>query len=183
TNVIDPWGGSYFMENLTQQLADKAWSLIEEIEEQGGMAKAIETGMPKLRIEESAARKQARIDRGDDVIVGVNKYKLAKEDPVDILDIDNHAVRESQIQRLQKIRDTRRESEVEAILEAIFQAAKAGAGKGNLLDLAIKATRARATVGEISYAMERAWAGNTPQPKPGPGANASRFNRMETGMT
>ncbi|MDY0006085.1 MAG: methylmalonyl-CoA mutase [Spongiibacteraceae bacterium] len=183
TNVIDPWGGSYFMENLTQQLADKAWSLIEEIEAQGGMAKAIETGMPKLRIEESAARKQARIDRGDDVIVGVNKYKLDKEDPVDILDIDNHAVRESQIQRLQKIRETRKESEVEAILEAIFQAAKAGAGKGNLLDLAIKATRARATVGEISYAMERAWGRYNAQAQTVSGVYGSAFQQDEGWMS
>jgi methylmalonyl-CoA mutase len=127
--------------------------LIEEIEEKGGMAKAIETGMPKLRIEESAAKKQARIDRGEDVIVGVNKYVLAEEDEVEILEIDNNAVRESQIKRLGEIRATRDEQAVEDALEAIYQAAVTG--KGNLLDLAVKATRVRATVGEISFAMER----------------------------
>ncbi len=154
TNVVDPWGGSYLMENLTQQIADKAWELIEEIEEKGGMAKAIETGLPKLRIEESAARKQARIDRGEDVIVGVNKYTLAEEDEVEILEIDNNAVRESQIKRLANIRGSRDEAAVEAILEEIFQCANGG--PGNLLDLSVKATRARATVGEISFAIERA---------------------------
>src|SRR5690606_32028053 len=114
TKVVDPWGGSYFMESLTQDLADKAWSLIEEIELAGGMAKAIETGLPKLKIEESAARKQARIDRGEDVIVGVNKYKLAKEDDVDILEIDNNAVRESQINRLADIRSEEHTSELQS---------------------------------------------------------------------
>jgi methylmalonyl-CoA mutase len=153
TKVVDPWGGSYFMESLTQELADKAWALIEEIEAAGGMAKAIETGGPKLKIEESAARKQARIDRGEDVIVGVNKYKLATEDHVDILDIDNNAVRESQIKRLADIRAKRDEKAVEDALEAIY--ACAHGGPGNLMDLAIKATRLRASVGEISFAMER----------------------------
>jgi methylmalonyl-CoA mutase len=154
TKVVDPWGGSYMMESLTQEIADKAWSLIEEIEQQGGMAKAIETGMPKLKIEESAARKQARIDRGEDVIVGVNKYTLAEEAQVDILEIDNDKVRQSQVDRLAKIRTSRDESTVEALLEEIYCAAESG--QGNLLDLSIKATRARATVGEISYAIERA---------------------------
>jgi methylmalonyl-CoA mutase len=153
TKVVDPWAGSYMMENLTQDIADKAWELIEEVEAAGGMAKAIETGMPKMKIEESAAKKQARIDRGEDVIVGVNKYKLDKEDDVEILEIDNDAVRESQIARLNSIRDSRDEAAVEDALEAIYQCA-CGNG-GNLLDLAIKATRLRATVGEISYAMER----------------------------
>lgn len=155
TNVVDPWGGSYMMESLTQEIADKAWDLIQEVEEAGGMAKAIETGMPKLRIEESAARKQARIDRGEDVIVGVNKYTLDEEDDVEILEIDNDAVRESQIKRLGEIRASRDESAVEAALEAIYQCAE---GKeGNLLDLCVKATRARASVGEISSAMERSF--------------------------
>mgnify|MGYP000403919146 CR=1 FL=1 len=154
TKVVDPWGGSYMMESLTQDIADKAWQLIEEIEEQGGMAKAIETGMPKLKIEESAARKQARIDRGEDVIVGVNKYTLAEEEEVDILEIDNDKVRQSQLDRLGRIRGERDEAAVEALLEAIFQAAESG--QGNLLDLSVQATRARATVGEISYAIERA---------------------------
>ena len=153
TKVVDPWGGSYMMENLTQEIADKAWELIEEVEAAGGMAKAIETGMPKLRIEEAAARKQARIDRGEDVIVGVNKYRVDKEDNVQILEIDNDAVRESQLARLASIRSSRDEAAVESILEDIYQSAVSG--KGNLLALAIEATRRRATVGEISFAMER----------------------------
>jgi methylmalonyl-CoA mutase len=158
TNVVDPWGGSYMMESLTQQMADRAWALIEEVEEQGGMAKAIETGMPKLRIEEAAARKQARIDRGEDVIVGVNKYTLSEdqenqEGDVDVLDIDNDAVKASQIKRLADLRAKRDDSAVEQALEAIYQSSVSG--KGNLLALCIQATRLRATVGEISYAMER----------------------------
>jgi methylmalonyl-CoA mutase len=153
TNVVDPWGGSYMMESLTQDIADKAWELIEEVEAAGGMAKAIETGMPKMRIEEAAAKKQARIDRGEDVIVGVNKYRVKEEGNVDILDIDNAAVRKSQLSRLAKIRESRDESAVEAALEKIYQCAVSG--EGNLLELAIEATRCRATVGEISYAMER----------------------------
>lgn len=153
TKVVDPWGGSYMMESLTQDIADKAWELIEEVEQAGGMAKAIETGMPKLRIEEAAARKQARIDRGDDVIVGVNKYKLAEEQEVDVLQIDNEAVRKSQLDRLAAIRGSRDEAAVEAILEDIYQCAVSG--QGNLLELAVEATRRRATVGEISFAMER----------------------------
>ncbi len=153
TNVVDPWGGSYMMESLTQDMADKAWELIEEVEQAGGMAMAIETGMPKLRIEEAAARKQARIDRGEDVIVGVNKYKIDEQEDVDILEIDNDAVRESQINRLKTIRDSRDSAAVEAILEEIYQCACGG--EGNLLALAVEATRRRATVGEISYAMER----------------------------
>lgn len=153
TKVVDPWGGSYMMESLTQSIADRAWELIEEVEQKGGMAKAIETGLPKLRIEESAARKQARIDRGEDVIVGVNKYKLENEDDVEILEIDNEKVRKSQVAALERIRAGRDEAAVEAALEDIYQCALGG--EGNLLDLAIKATRLRATVGEISFAMER----------------------------
>ncbi|MBN7798810.1 methylmalonyl-CoA mutase [Parahaliea mediterranea] len=153
TKVVDPWGGSYLMEKLTQDMADKAWELIEEIEEAGGMAKAIETGMPKLRIEEAAARKQARIDRGDDVIVGVNKYQTDAASEVEVLDIDNEAVRQSQIKRLEQLRENRDEAKVEAVLEAIYQCATTG--EGNLLALAVEATRCRASVGEISYAMER----------------------------
>ncbi|WP_372778683.1 methylmalonyl-CoA mutase [Litorivivens sp.] len=153
TKVVDPWGGSYMMESLTNDIAEKAWELIQEVEEKGGMAKAIETGMPKLRIEESAARKQARIDRGEDVIVGVNKYRLETEDDVDILDIDNEKVRKSQVAALERIRANRDEKAVEDALEAIYQCAVSG--EGNLLDLAVKATRVRATVGEISFAMER----------------------------
>jgi methylmalonyl-CoA mutase len=152
TQVVDPWGGSYMMESLTQQMADKAWALIEEIEEKGGMAKAIEEGLPKLRIEESAARKQARIDRGEDVIVGVNKHQLNEEDDLDILEVDNVAVRESQIKRLTTIKATRDSEAVKAALEAITLSAKTG--EGNLLDLSVKAARLRATIGEISDAME-----------------------------
>jgi len=156
--VADPWGGSYMMESLTQELADKAWALIEEIEEKGGMAKAIEQGLPKLRIEESAAKKQARIDRGEDVIVGVNKYQLESEDELDILEVDNIAVRDSQIKRLDAIRSSRDAKAVEAALQAISETAvlhmKGETSEGNLLDLSIKAARLRATVGEISDAME-----------------------------
>ena len=153
TDVVDPWAGSYMIETLTQQIADKAWELIEEVDQAGGMAKAIETGMPKMRIEESAARKQARIDRGEDVIVGVNKYQTDAKEDMEILDIDNEAVRQSQIDSIKRIRETRDEKAVEDALEAIYQCAKTG--KGNLLELSINATRVRATVGEISYAMER----------------------------
>lgn len=152
TQVVDPWGGSYMMESLTQDLADKAWTLIEEIEENGGMAKAIEAGIPKLRIEESAAKKQARIDRGEDVIVGVNKYVLDKEDDLEILEVDNIAVRDSQIKRINEIKASRDNDAVKAALAAITECAKSG--EGNLLDLSIKASRLRATVGEISDAME-----------------------------
>lgn len=154
-NVVDPWGGSYMMESLTQELADKAWALIEEIESKGGMAKAVETGLPKMRIEESAARKQARIDRGEDVIVGVNKYKLAEEADVEILEIDNVAVRESQIKRLNELKAARDNAKVQEALAALTACAKTG--EGNLLDLTIKATRLRATLGEISYALEEAF--------------------------
>ncbi len=155
TKVVDPWGGSYFMESLTSDIADKAWELIEEIEEKGGMAKAVESGLPKLRIEESAARKQARIDRGEDVIVGVNKYQLEKEDDIEILEIDNQAVRESQIRRLEEIRSTRDDKAVQQVLVEIRECA--AGGDGNLLALAVKATRLRATVGEISLAIEQEW--------------------------
>ena len=177
TKVVDPWGGSYMMESLTQDIADKAWELIQEVEEAGGMAKAIETGMPKLRIEEAAAKKQARIDRGDDVIVGVNKYTLDNEDDVDILQIDNDAVRESQLARLSSIRDSRDEAAVEAILEEIYQSAVSG--EGNLLALAIDATRRRATVGEISYAMEREFGRFNAQAQTVSGVYGSAFQEDE----
>lgn len=158
TKVVDPWGGSYMMENLTQKIADKARALIDEIDLQGGMAKAIETGLPKLRIEESAARKQARIDRGDDVIVGVNKYKLDNEEDVEILQIDNDAVRESQLARLESLKAERDNSAVEDILNQITACAGSTdneSDSGNLLALSIEAIRRRATVGEISDAMEK----------------------------
>ena len=152
TDVIDPWGGSYMMESLTQSIADRAWELIEEIEEHGGMAKAIETGLPKLRIEEAAARKQALIDRGENVIVGVNKYQQENQDEVDILEIDNTAVRKAQLARLAQIKGDRDQSAVDTALAAITAAAESG--NGNLLALSIEAIRARATVGEVSSAME-----------------------------
>jgi len=152
TSVIDPWAGSYMMEKLTQDMADQAWSLIEEVDAMGGMTKAVDSGWAKLKIEASAAEKQARIDSGADVIVGVNKYKLAKEDPIDILDVDNVKVRDGQIARLNKIKATRDAAAVQSALAALTQAAETG--EGNLLDLAIKAVRLRASVGEVSDALE-----------------------------
>ena len=151
TKVVDPLAGSYYVESLTHDLAEKAWALIEEIEEMGGMTKAVVSGMPKLRVEESAARRQAMIDRGEEVIVGVNKYRLAKEDPIDILDVDNVAVRDSQIARLTMIRASRNADAVAAALAELTRRAAEG---GNLLEAAVAASRARATVGEISDAME-----------------------------
>ena len=158
TNVVDPWAGSYMMETLTQQMADQAWAIIEEVEAMGGMTKAVDSGWAKLKIEASAAEKQARIDSGQDVIVGVNKYKLKTQDPVDILQIDNVKVREGQIERLQQIRATRDAARVHAALEALTACARAGAAgepAGNLLALSIEALRARATVGEVSDALEK----------------------------
>lgn len=153
TKVVDPWAGSYYVEKLTEQLAERAWEHIQEIEAMGGMAKAIETGLPKMRIEEAAARKQARIDSNKDVIVGVNKYRLEKEDPIDILDIDNTAVRQSQIERLKVLRVNRNEAEVQAALEAITRSC--ATGEGNLLELAVEAASKRASLGEISMACEK----------------------------
>ncbi len=151
-NVVDPWAGSYMMERLTQDMADKAWGIIQEIEKMGGMTRAVESGWAKMQVETCAADKQARIDSGGDVIVGVNKYKLAKQDPIEILDIDNHAVREAQVARLKSIRASRDGAAVKAALEALTKCAETG--QGNLLDLSIKAMRLRATVGEISDALE-----------------------------
>ncbi len=151
--VVDPWAGSYYVEKLTHELAEKAWALIEEVESMGGMAKAIETGLPKMRIEEAAARKQARIDSNKDVIVGVNKYRLEKEDPIDILDIDNTAVRLSQIERLRVLRAKRNEAEVQLALDAITHSCETG--EGNLLELAVDAASKRASLGEISMACEK----------------------------
>jgi methylmalonyl-CoA mutase len=150
---VDPWAGSYYVETLTHEIAQKAWALIEEVEKLGGMAKAIETGVPKMRIEEAAARAQGKIDSGTQTIVGINKYRLEKEDPIDILDIDNSAVRLSQIERLKKLRANRNEAEVQASLAAITKAAETG--KGNLLALAIDAAQKRASLGEISDACEK----------------------------
>jgi methylmalonyl-CoA mutase len=153
THVVDPLGGSYYVESLTHSLAEAAWALIQEVEAMGGMTKAVESGMPKLRIEESAARRQARVDRGEEVIVGVNKYKSATPDHVEILDIDNTKVREQQVARLERVRAARDAERVSAALAAL--SAAAADGSGNLLALAVEATRARATVGEISDALER----------------------------
>ncbi|QJF50476.1 methylmalonyl-CoA mutase [Roseobacter ponti] len=152
TNVVDPLAGSYYVEKLTADLADSAWKIMQEVEEMGGMTKAVASGMPKLRIEEAAARRQAGIDRGTEVIVGVNKYRRDKEDPIDILDIDNAAVRKSQIARLEKVRGSRDAQACEAALAELSR--RAGEG-GNLLEAAVEAARARATVGEISMAMEK----------------------------
>jgi methylmalonyl-CoA mutase len=152
TKVVDPLAGSYYVEKLTSDLAEEAWKLICEVEEMGGMTKAVASGMPKLRIEESAARRQAMIDRGEEVIVGVNKYRLSKEDPIDILDIDNVKVREGQIARLEKIRATRDDAACAAALAELERRAREG---GNLLEGAVEAARARASVGEISMSMEK----------------------------
>jgi methylmalonyl-CoA mutase len=152
TKVVDPLAGSYYVESLTNELIEKAWALIEEVEEMGGMTKAVASGLPKLRIEESAARRQAMIDRGEEVIVGVNKYRKDKEDPIDILDIDNVKVRESQIARLEKIRASRDAAACDAALAELTRRASEG---GNLLEAAVEAARARASVGEISMAMEK----------------------------
>ena len=153
TNTVDPWAGSYYVEYLTHELAQKAWKLIEEVEEMGGMAKAIETGLPKMRIEEAAARKQARIDAYKDIIVGVNKYRPEKEKPLDILEVDNTAVRNAQIERLNKLKAERDNDEVQKSLDAITRACETG--EGNLLALAVDAAQKRATLGEISYACEK----------------------------
>jgi methylmalonyl-CoA mutase len=153
TKVIDPWGGSYYVEYLTMELAKKAWTLIEEVEELGGMAKAIETGLPKMRIEEAAARKQARIDSGKDVIVGVNKFKISEATVLEVRDVDNQAVRTSQIERLEKIKAERNNNLVNLILEKLTQSAETG--EGNLLELAVEAAKLRATLGEISFALEK----------------------------
>ncbi|WP_396269776.1 methylmalonyl-CoA mutase [Ideonella sp.] len=155
TNVVDPWAGSYMMESLTQEMADKAWAIIEEVEAMGGMTKAVDSGWAKLKIEASAAEKQARIDSGKDVIVGVNKYKLKTEDLIEARDIDNVAVRDGQIARLQAIKASRDGAAVQAALNALTAAAESG--QGNLLDLAIKAIRLRATVGEVSDALEKVY--------------------------
>jgi methylmalonyl-CoA mutase len=152
-NVIDPWAGSYLMESLTQEMADKAWAIIEEVQAMGGMTKAVDSGWAKLKIEASAAEKQARIDSGKDVIVGVNKYKLAKQDALDILEVDNVKVREGQIARLKKIRSERDKAAVHRALDALTAAASSGSG--NLLALSIDAIRLRATVGEVSDALEK----------------------------
>ncbi|PKL84985.1 MAG: methylmalonyl-CoA mutase [Ignavibacteriae bacterium HGW-Ignavibacteriae-1] len=153
TKVIDPWGGSYYVEKLTYELVKKAWTHIQEIENLGGMAKAIESGIPKMRIEEAAARRQARIDSGAEYIIGVNKYRLEHEDPLEILNIDNSAVRDQQLKRLEELKANRNENDVEMALDAITKSIETG--EGNLLELSIKAAQVRASLGEISSAIEK----------------------------
>jgi methylmalonyl-CoA mutase len=177
TNVVDPWAGSYMMETLTQQMADAAWAIIEEVDAMGGMTKAVDSGWAKLKIEAAAAEKQARIDSGKDVIVGVNKYKLAKEDPIEILDVDNVRVREGQIERLQQIRATRDSDAVQAALDALTAAAEKG--DGNLMDLSIKAIRLRATVGEVSDALEKVFGRHRADTQKVTGVYAAAYDSAE----
>ncbi|MEJ3959815.1 methylmalonyl-CoA mutase [Brachymonas sp. G13] len=177
TNVIDPWAGSYMMEKLTQEMADAAWKIIEEVDAMGGMTKAVDSGWAKLKIEAAAAEKQARIDSGKDVIVGVNKYKLAKEDPVEILEVDNVKVRESQVARINQIKASRDSAAVQAALDALTAAAESG--EGNLLDLAIKASRLRATGGEISDALEKAFGRHRADTQKVTGVYAAAYDSAE----
>ena len=184
-NVVDPLGGSYYIEALTQELVDKAWEIIERVEAEGGMAKAVAAGWPKAMIEEAAAARQARVDRGEDVIVGVNKYRLASEDQLETLEVDNHAVREGQIARLKRVRETRDEAKCQAALAALTEGAKSG---GNLLELAVEAARQRATLGEISDAMEAVFGrfGTVPTPVKGiygaAYAEDNRYNQVIEGV-
>ncbi|WP_067733619.1 methylmalonyl-CoA mutase [Novosphingobium naphthalenivorans] len=184
-NVVDPLGGSYYIEALTQELVDKAWEIIERVESEGGMAKAVGAGWPKAMIEEAAAARQARVDKGDDVIVGVNKYRLAQEDALETLEVDNHVVREAQIARIKKTRETRDEAKCQATLKALAEGAK---GTGNLLALAVDAARERATLGEISDAMEAAFGRYGTMPKPVKGvyggayAGDSRYQQVLNGV-
>lgn len=177
TSVIDPWAGSYMMETLTQQMADAAWAIIEEVDAMGGMTKAVDSGWAKLKIEASAAEKQARIDSGRDVIVGVNKYKPAKDEPIEILEVDNHAVRENQIKRLQDLRARRDGAKVRAALDALTDCARTG--EGNLLDLSIRAIRARATVGEVSHALEKVWGRHRADTQKVTGVYAAAYDSAE----
>mgnify|MGYP000208977248 FL=1 len=178
TSVVDPWAGSYMMEKLTQDMADAAWKIIEEVDAMGGMTRAVESGWAKLRIEASAAEKQARIDSGRDVIVGVNKFKLAKEDPVEILEIDNVAVRDNQIARLRTVRAARDSARVQAALAALTEAAKNGSG--NLLVLSVEAMRARATVGEVSDALEQVWGRHRANSQEVSGVYAGAYESQES---
>ncbi|MFA5555596.1 MAG: methylmalonyl-CoA mutase [Flavobacteriaceae bacterium] len=178
TKTVDPWAGSYYVESLTSEIADKAWALIQEVEELDGMTKAIEAGIPKLRIEEAAARKQARIDSGQDIIVGVNKYRLEKEDPLHILDVDNQMVRKQQIERLNQIKATRDNAKVKECLEKITEVAKTG--NGNLLELAVEAARHRATLGEISDALESVYGRYKAQIRSFSGVYSKEINNDES---
>jgi methylmalonyl-CoA mutase len=178
TKVVDPWGGSHYVEFLIDQLVQRAWKLIQEVDELGGMAKAIEAGLPKLRIEEAAAKKQARIDSGRDVIVGVNRYVVDEESEIEVRDVDNQAVRESQLARLKTVKASRNQSEVEASLEKLTRAAKSG--EENLLELAIDAARKRATLGEISDAMEVAFGRHQAQTKSITGVYAAEVKNQDS---
>lgn len=177
TKVIDPWGGSYYVESLTNDLMEKAWKLIEEVEELGGMAKAIETGLPKMRIEEAAAKKQAQIDSNEEIIIGVNKYRLEEEDPIDILNIDNTMVRKKQIERIEKMKAERDDESVREALEALTQAAQSG--EANILECAIAAARCRATLGEISDAIEAASGRHKAVIRSVSGVYSSNFSNQE----
>jgi len=177
TNVVDPWAGSYMMESLTQEMADKAWAIIEEVQAMGGMTKAVDSGWAKLKIEAAAAEKQARIDSGKDVIVGVNKYKLKTEDAIEARDIDNVAVRDGQIARLQKIKATRDSAKVQAALDALTTSAESG--EGNLLGLSIKAMRLRATVGEVSDALEKVFGRHRADTQKVTGVYAAAYDSAE----
>ena len=177
TRVVDPWGGSYYVETLTHALARRAWALIEEVEGLGGMAKALETGLPKMRIEEAAARRQAHIDSGQETVVGLNKFRLAQEDPLDILDVDNTAVRQSQIARLASLRAGRDTAQVQHALDALTQAA--ATGEGNLLELSVNAARARASLGEISAALEQVWGRHQAVIRSVAGVYRSEYGEME----
>ncbi|MGB4665573.1 MAG: methylmalonyl-CoA mutase [Bacteroidales bacterium] len=176
--VVDPLGGSYYLETLTDEIAHKAWELIQEVEELGGMTKAIVAGIPKMRIEEASARRQARIDSGLDIIVGINKYQLEKEDPLQILEVDNTIVREKQIQRINEVKATRDNEKVQQSLDAITKACETG--EGNLLELAIEAAKYRATLGEISFAMEKAWGRYVPEIKSITGVYSSEISQNES---
>jgi methylmalonyl-CoA mutase len=177
TRVVDPWAGSYMMEKLTQDMADAAWAIIEEVDAMGGMTRAVDSGWAKLRIEASAAEKQARIDSGKDVIVGVNKFKLDQEEPVEILQIDNVRVRERQVERLRDLRAARDNKRVQTTLHALTEAARSGGG--NLLALAIDAMRARATVGEVSDALEQVWGRHRAQSQEVSGVYAGAYESGE----
>ncbi len=177
TNVVDPWAGSYMMEKLTQDMMDAAWKIIEEVEAMGGMTQAVDSGWAKLKIEAAAAEKQARIDSGKDVIVGVNKYKLAKEDPVEILQIDNMKVRDGQIERLKNIRAKRDAAKVQQALDALTSAAQTG--EGNLLELSINAMRLRATVGEVSDALEKVYGRHRADTQKVTGVYAAAYDSAE----
>ena len=181
-SVIDPWAGSYMMERLTQDMADAAWKIVEEVEAMGGMTKAVDSGWAKLKIEASAAEKQARIDSGRDTIVGVNKYRLKEEDALDILQIDNVQVRASQIERLQRVKAGRDAGAVQAVLDALTACAESdqsGAERGNLLDLAVQAMRLRATVGEVSDALEKAWGRHRADTQKVTGVYAAAYDSAE----